>query len=98
MISETVYFLAGGIVIILSVISVFVAKFAISRGLTYSTLAATVWALVFFAITRLWHASYEIFGLEETWGKVPELIEYILFVITYLAFIFLIFKAKRAKA
>lgn len=83
---ETVYFVFSGITALVAVIAVFAAKRAMRRGLTYSAMAATMWALIFFAIGRIWHTFRE---MEHPGGEWPELLEYAIYTAGYILFIWL---------
>lgn len=90
---ETLYFTLSGLIVVLGVLSVFAARSAMQKGLTYSALAAVVWTLSILVVARAWHALYEIFALEETMGEIPEMAEYVLYAIAYSVFILLVRRA-----
>ncbi|MEY4744347.1 MAG: hypothetical protein RL272_292 [Candidatus Parcubacteria bacterium] len=69
-----------------AVASVFVAREAIDQGLAYKTQRATIVALTFFAIGRIWKTIREMTGLN---GSGAEFIEYALYFTGYSLFIFL---------
>ncbi len=87
---EILYFTLSGAIIVLGVLSVFAARSAMQKGLTYSATAAVVWTLTILVVARAWHTLYEIFELEETMGEIPEMAEYVLYVIAYSVFILLV--------
>jgi len=72
-------------VLFLSIAAVFVAIKAMKKGLTYSTMSATVWSLGFIAVARLSHTITDVLSLS---GKF-ELIEYGLYALAYVVFIVL---------
>lgn len=74
---------------LLSVASVFVAVKAMRRGLTYSTLRATVLVLSFVAVGRIWHSVRESLELLP-WA---EMLEYAIYIAGNIGFIIL---AKRS--
>lgn len=78
---------------IFAILAAYFAKKAMNKGLTYSTIAATVWTLSILAVARIWHAIYEIFGLKASLGEWVEIIEYALFIIAYIIFIRIIVKS-----
>lgn len=94
---EILYFTLSGLIVILAVLSVFAARGAMQKGLTYSATAAVVWTLTILVIARAWHMVYELFKLEDTMGEIPEMAEYVLYVIAYAAFIFLIRRANKVR-
>lgn len=73
---------------VLAVCAVYIAKKAIDKGLTYLTIITAVWTLLILAATYLWHSVYEMFWLKELGGGV-KIVEYSLFVIAYVVFIWL---------
>lgn len=82
---ETFYLLLSIAAAILGIAAVFVAKKAMQRGLTYYEMNATIYALMIFAVARVWHTVREIFEFDE-WA---ELIEYSMYIVAYVLFIFL---------
>ena len=84
------YDIASFLVVLLALLAVVVAKIAMSRGLRYSAMTATLWALVIMGGARLWHFIREVIELEE-WA---EILEYGLYIIAYVAFISLVLKLK----
>ncbi len=80
------YILFSAITALMSILGVWAAKRAMQRGLTYSAMAATLWALVFFAVGRVWHTYREIESLEGEWA---EMLEYSIYLCGYLLFIWL---------
>lgn len=82
---------------IFAVLTAYLAKKAMDKGLTYSTMAATIWTLSILAIARIWHSIYEIFGLEASWGEIVEVVEYALFISAYAIFIWLVLKTLAVK-
>ncbi|MEK7463268.1 MAG: hypothetical protein AAB621_02830 [Patescibacteria group bacterium] len=91
------YFTISSLVAISAVVAVFVAKKAMKRGLTYSAMSATVWALVFIAISRVWHTLRELLNLEVQMGDLPEIIEYTLLFIAFIVFVWLANKTNSIK-
>jgi len=94
---EILYFTLSGLIVVLGVLSIFAARSAMQKGLTYSAAAAVVWTLTILVFDRAWHTAYEILGLKETMGEVPEMAEYVLYVIAYTVFIFLVRRAGTVK-
>lgn len=94
---EILYFALSGLIVVLGALSVLAARSAMQRGLTYSATAAVVWTLAILVVARAWHALYELFELEETMGEIPEMGEYILYVIAYSVFLLLIRRAGTVK-
>mgnify|MGYP001615846372 CR=1 FL=1 len=78
---------------IFAILAAYFARKAMNKGLTYSTVAATVWTLSILAVARVWHAIYEIFELEGALGEWVEIIEYALFIIAYIVFIRIVAKS-----
>lgn len=78
----------------LAVLAVFIARRAMRRGLTYSAMAGTTWALVFIGIARVWHTVREFMDLEAKYGTAPEVIEYLLYLAGYVVFIWLAWKTE----
>ena len=70
----------------MAILGVYAARRAMKLGLTYSAMMATMWALVFFAIGRVWHTYREVEGLEGSWA---EMLEYTIYMCGYLLFIWL---------
>lgn len=93
-----IYFALSISVVILSIAAAFVAKNAMVRGLTYSSMASVVWALVILAIGRAWHTFYELIQLKTTMGEIPELIEYLIYITAYIMFIWLAIKTSKTKS
>ena len=82
---------------LLAVAAAYLAKRAMDRGLTYSTIAAAVWALAILAAARIWHVIYEIFGLEAAYEEIVEMVQYGLFIVAYMVFIWLVLKTFAVK-
>lgn len=78
---------------IFAILAVYFARKAMNKGLTYSTVAATVWTLSILAVARVWHAIYEIFELKASFGEWIEIVEYALFIIAYIVFIRIVAKS-----
>ena len=91
------YFTISSLVAISAVAAVFVAKKAMRIGLTYSGMFATVWALVFIAVSRVWHTLMELLNLEAQMGDWPEIIEYTLLLIAFIVFVWLTNKTNSIK-
>ncbi|MBI4119355.1 MAG: hypothetical protein HY456_00725 [Parcubacteria group bacterium] len=85
-------------VVVLSVMAVFIAKRAMSRGLTYSSMASVVWVLAILAIGRAWHTFYELTRLKTTMGEAPEMIEYLIYIAAYIVFLWLAARTSKLKS
>lgn len=77
------------VVFILSVFALFSARRAMQRGLTYSSFASVTWTMLFITIARFWHTSYEFLGGWAKFGEIGEFIEYTLYMIAFIIFIWL---------
>ena len=96
---ETIVYSALSIsVVVLSVAAVFIAKGAMSRGLTYSSMASVVWVLIILAIGRTWHTFRELTQLKATMGEIPEMIEYLIYIVAYIVFLWLAAKTSKLKS
>ncbi len=84
-------------VVVLSVAAVFIAKGAMSQGLTYSSMASVVWVLAILAVGRVWHTFYELTNLKATMGEAPEIIEYLIYIVAYIVFLWLASKTSKLK-
>ncbi|MEK7635959.1 MAG: hypothetical protein AAB405_02610 [Patescibacteria group bacterium] len=82
---------------IFAVLAIFLAKKAMSRGLTYSAMASTVWTLIIIAVARLWRTIYELLEIKKLLGIDVGLIEYALYAIAYGLFIWLAIKIIKVK-
>ncbi len=67
------------------------------KGLTYECLAATLWILGALAAGRLWHAIFDVFGLELIWGEWPEILEYFIYIVSLMVFVRLMWKGYHIK-
>lgn len=70
----------------------FIARDAMRKGLTYECLAATLWGLGFIAAGRIWHAFYEALQLTIQYGKLPETVEYAVYLVGFTAFAMLMWR------
>ena len=82
-------------VALVSVVAIKVAWDAMHKGLTYTSMTAVVWALGFMGLARTLHAIREALGWEETFGEIPEMVEYVMYIVAYVGFIFLAWKTSR---
>ncbi len=89
---ETIYTILSFSVALVSVIAIKAAVDAMNRGLTYSSVAAVIWTLGFMGVARTLHAFREAFGWEAYFGEIPEMIEYVLYIVAYLVFIYLAYR------
>lgn len=94
---EVFYFFMSGLVAVMAIAAVFIAKKAMNRGLTYSATHATLWALAFIAVSRVWHTLREYLNLESSGGIWPEIAEYVLLIIAFSVFIILIKRTNNTK-
>ncbi len=76
----------------LFLVTFFIGRDAMRKGLTYECLAATMWALGFLAVGRLWHSILEVLQLKTIWGNWPEIAEYGVYVLGFLIFARLMWK------
>ncbi|KKP98287.1 MAG: hypothetical protein US71_C0012G0006 [Parcubacteria group bacterium GW2011_GWD2_38_12] len=83
--------------VVLAVLAVYFARKAMHSGLTYSTVAATVWTLSILAVARIWHFIYETLELKGSLGEWVEIVEYSLFIIAYAMFIWIVIKSLSVK-
>ena len=94
---ESVLYLSlSSVAAIAAVVSVYVAKAALSRGLTYYEMNATIYALAIMAVARIWHTIRELIEMDD-WA---EMFEYALYIAAYVVFIFLarrVFTTKKPK-
>ncbi len=77
--------------------ALFIGRDAMRKGLTYEGLAATLWVLFALALGRLWHAAFEVMELNIIWGEWPEIWEYLLYILSLLAFCRLMWKSYHIK-
>ena len=79
----------------MAILATMAAQYTMQKGLTYTAMQATVWALGFIAVARVWHVIREnVEALEAvTW---PEMTEYSIYAIAYIVFIVLTVRAGKA--
>ncbi len=85
------YNLFSYVAALLSIASAIVAVKAMRRGLTYTTLGATVLVLSFVAVGRVWHS------LRETLELLPwaEMLEYAIYIAGNIGFIILALRSAK---
>lgn len=91
------YFTLSTLVAISAIAAVFIAKKAMERGLTYSAMSATVWALSLIAVSRVWHTLREMLNLGAQTGELLEIIEYVILLVAFAVFIVLARRAGSTK-
>lgn len=94
---ELLYYVGSILVVILSIWAAILAYRAKEKGLTYSSMAATVWAMSILAVGRTWHAIYEFWNIPHAIGDVAEVIEYGIYVVAYCSFIWLMLRVRTVK-
>ena len=90
-----IYFILSSLSFVLAVTSAFFAWIAMKRGLTYTTLTATVWTLAILGISRVWHTAEEFLELTEKYGEGIEMVEYGLIILAYSVFVWALIKSMK---
>mgnify|MGYP001560887507 CR=1 FL=1 len=91
---DWLHLLFSGSTAAIAVAAVFVAREAIGQGLAFVTQRATLWALAFFAVGRIWNTVKVLVG-RETIGA--EFIEYALYFAGYFLFILLTVRVRKLR-
>lgn len=92
---EVFYTILSFSVAFVSIVAIKIALDAMHKGLTYTSMTAVVWALGFMGLARTLHAIREMLMWEEMFGEIPEMIEYVMYIVAYMVFIFLAWKTSR---